>query len=47
MRLLVQEREAGDKIVESIKSRGDQVLAVVTEEFQGGEHGKAAVSENG
>ena len=45
--LFVQERQAGDEIVKSIKSRGDQVLAVVTEEFEDGKHGKAAVSDNG
>ena len=41
--LIVQEREAGDEIVKSIKSWRDKVLAVVTEEFQDCQHGQAAV----
>ena len=40
---LVQEWEAGDEFVQSIKSWGDQVLAVVTQKLQDCEHGQAAV----
>ena len=46
-RLLVQEREAGDEIVEPIKSRRDVVLAVVTEKLQDGKHSQASVSDGG
>mmetsp|Transcript_26871 Transcript_26871/g.40480 ORF Transcript_26871/g.40480 Transcript_26871/m.40480 type:complete len:258 (-) Transcript_26871:38-811(-) len=42
---LVQEGEAGDQVVEAIESGGDEVLRVVAEELQGGDHRQAAVLE--
>ena len=43
--LVVKERETGDQVVKSIKSRRDQVLRVMTEELQGGKHGKTTIPD--
>mmetsp|Transcript_3147 Transcript_3147/g.7456 ORF Transcript_3147/g.7456 Transcript_3147/m.7456 type:complete len:243 (-) Transcript_3147:53-781(-) len=42
---LVEEGEAGDQVVEAIEPWRDEVLRVVAEELQGGDHRQAAVLE--
>jgi hypothetical protein len=43
--LFVNEGKSGDEVVKTIKSGGDEVLGIVTEEFQKGKHGKTSVLE--
>ena len=43
--LVVEEREAGDEGIQTIKSRLNQVLRVMTEELKEGKHSKASVLE--
>ena len=45
--LVVKEWKAGDEVVKTIESWGNQVLGVVTQQFQGGKHGKTSVLELG
>ena len=45
--LVVKEWKAGDEVVKTIESWGNQVLGVVTQQFHGGKHGKTSVLELG
>jgi hypothetical protein len=46
-RRLVEERKASNEVVKAIKSRGHQVLGVVTEELKNGEHSNASMLKLG
>ncbi len=43
----VNEGKAGDEVIVAIECRGDEVLGVVTDELEEGEHGKTSMLELG
>jgi hypothetical protein len=45
--LVVEEWKSSDEVVETIESWGNQVLGIVTQQFQGGKHGKTPVLKLG
>jgi hypothetical protein len=41
--LLIEERKAGDQIIQTVETGLDQVLGVVTEKLQNGKHGQTSI----